>query len=389
MIKKALTKINTGHMSFEVTDNHIQSVLEELKSINNKRVKILTLLTIVIETVLILALDVPALITNYNNLVSHLYLYTHFSILFFAGVIFYISHRFEKNKKAKIYKHFYWMNNFIFMMFMAVIGCLDQVSFGSIVSYIVMLLICGVVTLLPSSNGYMAYTGPHILFLFLLYKYSEKNQLLWANMINSTIFYICTMFFTRILYKNQITHLAKNIILEEINKKLEYFSNYDELTGLANRRFFESMVKNYLKKSGVPKENSVIVMMDIDYFKKINDTYGHHSGDLVLKEISEIIREFINYPNLLGRWGGEEFIMFFPENSEEDVENHLKLLKDSIEKKEIILDNKTFHITASFGFAKFISDSDKIAFEETFKIVDKALYVAKRTGRNQIVKGVY
>lgn len=125
--------------------------------------------------------------------------------------------------------------------------------------------------------------------------------------------------------------------------------------------------------------------MDIDYFKAINDKYGHKAGDSVLQKTAEIIGENIRKVDLAARWGGEEFIIFFSSTSIEDVEIITSEIREKIEKNEILFDDNSIKITVSFGLTKFKGSTEE-EFEKCFKLADEALYLAKSNGRNRIEK---
>ena len=186
------------------------------------------------------------------------------------------------------------------------------------------------------------------------------------------------------LYKNQVSQIGKNILLEDINKKILQLSNYDSLTGLANRRYFEELVRKDIESNCVLENESIVAIMDVDLFKDINDKHGHYVGDLVLKNVAKVINKTIGNINLIARWGGEEFIFFFQGIPMEDVDIKLNKLRRNIEKSVVRIDNKELRITASFGYAKVMGNT-RDEFDEAFKFADKALYRAKRIGRNCVV----
>ena len=95
------------------------------------------------------------------------------------------------------------------------------------------------------------------------------------------------------LYKNQVNQIGKNILLEDINKKILQLSNYDSLTGLANRRYFEELVRKDIESNCVLENESIVAIMDVDLFKDINDKHGHYVGDLVLKNVAKVINKTI------------------------------------------------------------------------------------------------
>lgn len=155
----------------------------------------------------------------------------------------------------------------------------------------------------------------------------------------------------------------------------------DALTGLNNRRFLNDFdVHNKLLKED---DLFYIAFLDIDYFKKINDTYGHDCGDVILREFSYVLKGHIEKEDVVCRYGGEEFILIIYNIEEEHLCHRLELIKQSIERTEFLYDNKIIEITVSIGYSSGNIDE---SFISVTKKADEALYEAKQTGRNKIVK---
>jgi diguanylate cyclase (GGDEF)-like protein len=127
------------------------------------------------------------------------------------------------------------------------------------------------------------------------------------------------------------------------------------------------------------------MIFDIDLFKKINDTYGHQSGDLVLKAISEKATAMIRNTDLLARYGGEEFVVVMPQTKTQGAMIIAERLRESIEGMDIHVDGQTIKITVSAGVATYAPQSEKLSIEEFIDKADKALYDAKNSGRNRVV----
>lgn len=174
--------------------------------------------------------------------------------------------------------------------------------------------------------------------------------------------------------------------LENLNEKLDIESKTDYMTGLNNRRQIMNIYYN-LKKHTL-KEASLlsVIMIDIDYFKKINDNYGHEAGDKVLKNISDLLLENTRDKDHVGRFGGEEFLILMPECDKENAFRIAERIRIIIEKTPISIDNKgtTVNVTISVGISCL--DSKKDVDNDTINEADKALYLAKDKGRNQVIK---
>lgn len=185
---------------------------------------------------------------------------------------------------------------------------------------------------------------------------------------------------------NEVEALARiksALKYKEAQDKIKEIAMRDGLTGLYNHRFLiEIFEKEYSKR--VEKNcNISYAMLDLDHFKKINDTYGHIFGDEVLKKIADIITESIREGDTVGRYGGEEFGVVIPDSEPEEVINICEKIRTNIENHFYNIGGSKFNLTASIGIylCKAIPD---INFKEVIKVSDEALYEAKSKGRNRI-----
>jgi len=162
--------------------------------------------------------------------------------------------------------------------------------------------------------------------------------------------------------------------LSEAMDRLHKIAHTDHLTTLYNRRYFIGMLD---KEIG--DHNMVLVLSDIDDFKKINDTYGHDGGDYVLKKVSHILKTKIKQPNVIARWGGEEFIAFIKDT--DDHPNALSFMEDirkTMADEYYIFNGVEFTVTVSFGLCKL----GNLDVTEAMRFADKALYKSKMSGKN-------
>ncbi|MCX7612735.1 MAG: diguanylate cyclase [Caldimicrobium sp.] len=179
---------------------------------------------------------------------------------------------------------------------------------------------------------------------------------------------------------------AFNVYLNQLRLLREYqdLSVKDPLLNIYNRRFLIEFLKKESERVRRIGHFFSIVLMDLDHFKKINDTYGHFVGDRVLKEFTHLVLSNVREMDVLGRWGGEEFVLLLPETPKEKAFFVAERIREEIEKNIIFIDpNFPIQITASFGLAEFPRDGDSI--EKVLKIADQRLYKAKALGRNKVV----
>jgi len=156
----------------------------------------------------------------------------------------------------------------------------------------------------------------------------------------------------------------------------------DELTGLNNRRAFFDQGDHVFKQAIRFEHPISIIMMDIDYFKNINDSYGHSAGDKVLETIAAVIKDIIREVDIVGRMGGEEFAFVLTETDADEAINLAERLKLEIKKTAIEYKGQTIQVTASLGICSCPVKNETL--ETLLTKADDALYIAKRNGRDQV-----
>ena len=168
-------------------------------------------------------------------------------------------------------------------------------------------------------------------------------------------------------------------------EKIKYQASHDSLTGLFNRMNLEKKFEEELRRArriGYPLS---VIMCDIDFFKKYNDTYGHQAGDKVLKKVADIIRNSIKrVSDFCARYGGEEFIIILPNTDTQGAIKISKNIRKNLEDANIEHKSSSFKkVTLSCGIVT-ITNYENISIEQIIKRADEALYLAKRKGRNRI-----
>ncbi|WP_024790984.1 MULTISPECIES: cache domain-containing protein [unclassified Lebetimonas] len=171
-----------------------------------------------------------------------------------------------------------------------------------------------------------------------------------------------------------------NKLLEKEKNKAEFEAIHDPLTKIPNRRFFNQKLKEEFLRAKRYNTTFSLAMIDIDHFKKINDTYGHDTGDIVLKKMTSFIRKNIRKSDFFARWGGEEFMLIFPYTDLQKAKQICQKLKRELQENEFVQTPVKF--TISCGITEFRNDGD---IENIIKRVDEALYEAKNSGRDKIV----
>ncbi len=173
--------------------------------------------------------------------------------------------------------------------------------------------------------------------------------------------------------------LGRRKVLEKVLRQL---ADHDPLTGLLNRRSFVARVNDEINRSRRYNNAMSYMIIDIDYFKKINDTYGHLTGDAVLKEFAKKILALLRESDFIGRIGGEEFAVTLPDTNMDSANIMAERIRKNIAESTIQYKNISIDFTVSIGIASFMKNAE--SSEEVFSRADAALYQAKNSGRNKV-----
>lgn len=198
-----------------------------------------------------------------------------------------------------------------------------------------------------------------------------------ALQIINTFFVFLSLALTAYIFSADSQELEGKLI--EYNRQLMKQANTDTLTGLYNRRSTMEYLDDLLNN---PDNQISICLCDIDFFKHVNDTYGHDVGDVVLKKISETFRKELPPDSFISRWGGEEFLLIFPKLNGDDAVIALENLRQKI--KAIVFDGviETFTVSLTYGLVEYDYHSDMTTI---LKEADEKLYLGKESGRDRII----
>ncbi len=177
------------------------------------------------------------------------------------------------------------------------------------------------------------------------------------------------------------SHLSVSLSNARMVQKLETMATTDGLTSLLNKRAMLEAATQKVASAARFKRKLSVLITDIDHFKKVNDTYGHDVGDVVIKGLADILKKHKRTTDLVARFGGEEFVIVCEETDETGAMNLAERVREELGKTQFHAKTTAFNVTCSVGVATF--DKAGKTWEELFKSADEALYLSKRGGRNR------
>jgi diguanylate cyclase (GGDEF)-like protein len=207
-----------------------------------------------------------------------------------------------------------------------------------------------------------------------------KRQRLWLGLIATGLVLLACLAF--VLFNRYQLKAKTTAELEAAYGRMSQLAQHDELTGLYNRRSANECIEIEMVRMGRTNRPFSLILLDVDDFKFINDTYGHDCGDLVLKSLADLLRSQVRAADVAARWGGDEFIVILPETSHEGAVILAEKLQAAVDALRLRYDSREVLFTVTLG----VSFYDKLgAPSECLRSADEALYTGKRAGKNKVV----
>ncbi len=276
------------------------------------------------------------------------------------------------------------------LAFAVVVAMADQMVTTSITSFVLICALIGVLSLMRP-----AMSAPVFLLTYLVFYYavaSTQHDLAVlerirgdARLVALLSFIVSLLVFrqyaTAVLLRRDIQRAHQ--ALAEKQAELAFTATHDELTGLYNRREFMRLAVVELARASRTSSPTCLLMLDIDFFKKINDQYGHPAGDEVLQLLARLLVNGVRSMDVVARLGGEEFIVLLPNTGRAGALAVAEKLRAGLEQVPLQLRSVVLPVTASFGLSE-LPGGVAGTLEDLYKAADQALYVAKRQGRNRV-----
>lgn len=209
-------------------------------------------------------------------------------------------------------------------------------------------------------------------------KMNLSDTVLTVIQITTTVSIFFGIALTAYTFSSGVGELEGKLV--KYNNSLKIQANTDQLTGLFNRRKAIEYLNDLIRTT--QEGTFSLCIGDIDFFKKVNDVYGHDAGDEVLKSVSKLMQDSLRKETFISRWGGEEFLIVFPGVNGDEAWSGLERLRKKIEKTPIVLANQEINITMTFGLTEYDFASD---IDSSIKDADEKLYQGKESGRNKVV----
>jgi diguanylate cyclase (GGDEF)-like protein len=215
------------------------------------------------------------------------------------------------------------------------------------------------------------------LFVFYLPIYQPNKAYLLAHIINGLIVNILAYIISRTFYTYSIRDYEDKIAIKNQNRELQYLSEKDSLTNLYNKRMSDKLLDKFIKNSNNNEKTLYLSVIDLDYFKTINDEYGHLYGDEILKKFATSLKKSIRETDIAIRYGGDEFLIIFQDVSNKEINIILNRLLNEVSNPNF----EGIQLSFSCGVAKWKNDTK----EDLFERADSYMYKAKNAGRNNIL----
>jgi diguanylate cyclase (GGDEF)-like protein len=267
----------------------------------------------------------------------------------------------------------------------------DQWITTSITPFLLCCLITSVVIYLRPVSAAMLQTAAYFCFFYALGLTQGNPQVLLSNRLNGIAACVMGWALSVMLWRKFCTLSLQQAQLEKANvelqtkqRELERLTRLDGLTGLFNRNTFVELTRQELDRAQRQGSDTALLLLDLDHFKRVNDTWGHPAGDAVLRNVAGVASRTVRSTDLVGRLGGEEFIVLLPSTSLEAARKIAEKLRQRLEASPTPWAPSPVTLTASIGVSGTTA-LEKRNFDSLYTEADKALYLAKTRGRNRVM----
>lgn len=264
------------------------------------------------------------------------------------------------------------------------IAVVDQWITAAITPFLVACTVAGVLFINSPFVSVVVYPAALAVFWFALSLTQTDATLLLTARVNGITATGLALGLSIMLWHQLMIRKEQELMIADQQRELQHLASRDALTGLANRRLFDLLLTQEVSAIARSNGTATLMMLDLDHFKRINDVYGHLQGDKVLIRMSELLTSALRASDLIGRWGGEEFVILLRNTPLDEAMEVAESLRTRIAAEPVQLSEDTVSITVSIGAAEILASSPN-AIERAYQQADKALYQAKAGGRNRVI----
>jgi diguanylate cyclase (GGDEF)-like protein len=361
-----------------------KNVLDECALINTRRIYLISIIAIPLHiiSILLFAFTKSEDATWRQGIIG-----CHSVLLIFMIGFLLITRKLRKRTKPNTTMFvLQYMLVAVIMTLGIIIVVFDQMVMTSITAFVLMCIIVGIILLIRPLVSLIIYVITYVMYYFFLTLTTTDPLALLSNRVNGVVAVGIGFFLSCILWHYNYMNIIQTRRIESQQKQLEQMAYYDPLTDLPNRRLLEKLIKREIASMRRYGHETAIVILDIDNFKNINDTYGHPVGDNMLRQLADFLTANVRETDTVARFGGEEFIILMPRTSAEEGCIFAERLRKLIMEKRFIVGSITLQITASFGVSSLRDIIDCDSMDDYYFLADKALYLAKQNGKNRVEK---
>jgi len=275
--------------------------------------------------------------------------------------------------------------------FSILITAIDQWITAAITPFFIACIVSSLTIYLRPHMAAILYSVACLAFSWLIGFTQHNPDILLSNRINGLA--VCAIgfclsvlmwrkFTTIAVQKHQLEKAHAELQLKQ--RELERLTRQDGLTGLFNRNTFVELSTNELKRAKRQGSATTILLLDLDHFKRVNDTWGHPAGDAVLRHVAQNMVNTVRSTDLVGRLGGEEFIVLLPHTTAESGRKIAEKIRQRLEQSDVRWEGHRIAVTARIGLSSTTADEER-EFDSLYTEADKALYLAKQRGRNRVI----
>jgi len=318
-----------------------------------------------------------------------------YSFMLFFMILAFHKFLFMEKSTQKSHKEIWILGDIIILLILAWsvgMSLMDQRTSGQIIIYMIAVVSMAFTQIIPPIHFFFELLFAQILFVGLLPLFQKNETSAFMNAINSFGFVCIAWAISCMRFKKQIEDFQlkkllnkKNDELTQANRELEYLSKIDGMTGIYNRHSLDCILDEAVKRCRQEEEELSLLMIDIDDFKIINDSYGHQIGDNCIKRIGSVLHEIMQKWNCIcARYGGDEFVIILEAYHMDKIQQLMKEIEQRLNKLSIYIPEQNCRIVVSVSMGIFTKIPEKEEGKDYISQVDVSLYAEKRRKKGYI-----